>query len=257
MSQAITLLSLVPIRKSPSEQSEMVSQLLFGETCIILNEEGDWLNIKTTFDDYCGWIDKKMVTEIDSDFSKIGIKQIIANPFIKITNNEDNTSQYIVAGSEIYNLSKQTKTFSINSKSYILDDLHEPDVHLSIRDQLINTAMSFINSPYLWGGRSIFGIDCSGLVQIVYKVCKINLPRDAKDQNNTGETISIDKSKHGDLAFFTKDGRTISHVGIILKDDKIIHASGKVRIDKLDQSGILNEDLNDYSHQLVSIKNLL
>ena len=125
------------------------------------------------------------------------------------------------------------------------------------KEEAVEIALSLINTPYLWGGKSPFGIDCSGFSQLVYKMIGINLPRDARDQAKIGSTLSfIDESQAGDLAFFHNKEDKIIHVGIILKDNYIIHASGRVRIDRLDQTGIYNNELNTHTHKLRFIKKI-
>ena len=126
------------------------------------------------------------------------------------------------------------------------------------RNYIVSTALTFLNSPYLWGGKTPFGIDCSGFTQMVYKINGYKLSRDAKDQANQGETLSfIEESEAGDLAFFNNDQGDIIHVGIILQNNHIIHASGKVRIDRIDHSGIYNNDLNKHTHSLRYIKKII
>ena len=128
----------------------------------------------------------------------------------------------------------------------------------SEKKHLINNALIFLNAPYLWGGRTPFGIDCSGFTQIVYRLQGINIPRDAHQQAEVGNTLSfIEESQEGDLAFFDDSEGEITHVGIIMNNNNIIHASGKVRIDKLDQQGIFNIEKKIHTHKLRIIKSIV
>ena len=148
------------------------------------------------------------------------------------------------------------KKFKIGETEYSFDGT----VRLSTtpdKKMIIENAYMYINSPYLWGGRSPFGIDCSGFTQVVYKLCGIRLKRDASQQAEQGTTIkSLEESTPGDLAFFANGTEKITHVGILLPQHKIIHASGKVRVDKIDPQGIFNEDKNTYTHNLRLIKRI-
>ena len=125
------------------------------------------------------------------------------------------------------------------------------------KEKLIENALIYLNAPYLWGGRSPFGIDCSGFIQMVYRLQGINLPRDAYQQAEFGKKLSLIESEAGDLAFFDNKNHKVTHVGIILNDDNIIHASGRVRIDKFDQQGIYNKKLDNYTHKLQFIKSIV
>ncbi|MGK0175927.1 MAG: cell wall-associated NlpC family hydrolase, partial [Ulvibacter sp.] len=128
----------------------------------------------------------------------------------------------------------------------------------SNKENLINTAFMYLNTPYLWGGKTPFGIDCSGLTQMVYKLCGYKLLRDASQQAMQGEVLSfIEESEPGDLAFFDNSEGDIVHVGIIMKDNYIIHAHGKVRIDRIDHSGIYNIDTRRHTHKLRVIKKII
>ncbi len=132
---------------------------------------------------------------------------------------------------------------------------HQPE---NIRKFMVNQALMFFNAPYLWGGRSPFGIDCSGFSQIIYKMAGIKIPRDAKDQVHLGVAISfVEEALPGDLAFFDNDEGNITHVGIIWEKNKIIHASGQVRIDNVDQFGIFNVDTKRYSHKMRVMKRII
>ena len=116
----------------------------------------------------------------------------------------------------------------------------------------------YLNSPYLWGGRSPFGIDCSGFTQMVFKLNGIKLPRDAYEQAEIGKTLNfIEETQKGDLAFFDNEEGKIIHTGIIIDKNKIIHSSGKVRIDNLDHYGIFNAETGKYSHNLRLIKKVV
>lgn len=163
----------------------------------------------------------------------------------------------IVAGSTLPFLTKNT----IQVENYTYEFSGEyvlPDENKVTRAKIVSTGFNYLNSPYLWGGRSFFGIDCSGFTQITFKLNGFKLPRDASQQANLGTPLSfVEEAQAGDLAFFDNEEGKIIHVGIILDDHKIIHASGKVRVDKLDHYGIFNVDTKKYSHHLRVIKKVL
>ncbi|MFN4082190.1 MAG: NlpC/P60 family protein [Bacteroidia bacterium] len=227
-------ISLVQVRAEPSGKSELTTQLLFGETYEVIKKQGEWLYIKSFFDNYEGWINENQHTE--HSYSEHG--DIISDvfPFQKIRKN--NIDIYVLPGSHLNLLEKfQTKAND-----------------LSITD----FAKQFLGTPYLWGGKSFLGIDCSGLVQVVYKCYGINLPRDAYQQARFGLTIDfLSEAKANDLAFFENQDGNITHVGILLSNEEIIHASGFVRIDSIDSFGIFNKTLQKHTHKLKFIKRLM
>jgi cell wall-associated NlpC family hydrolase len=144
----------------------------------------------------------------------------------------------------------------INTQNYEFEGLKISGV--KSKSDLINTAYMYLNAPYLWGGKSVFGIDCSGFTQMVYKLNGYKLLRDAAQQASQGEVLSfIEESEPGDLAFFDNEEGKIIHVGIMLENNYIIHASGKVRIDRLDHLGIYNAELNRHTHRLRVIKKII
>ena len=122
---------------------------------------------------------------------------------------------------------------------------------------LEEVALSFLNSPYLWGGKTKFGTDCSGFVQSVFKIYGKILPRDSYQQALVGTEINLENSKTGDLAFFGKKIDSITHVGIVISNNRIIHSSGKVRIDNIVNEGILNVDSKKISHELQSVRRIV
>lgn len=229
----------MPIRRDASHKSEQVSQLLFGETAEVLEDNNEWIRIKCRFDSYEGWIEKKVVTRTASISTDAGIAAGFAR-LVRI----NGESLWLSSGCELHPdlIDKQSATVvTIN-----------PDINIS---SIAELALQFMGTPYLWGGRTFMGIDCSGLVQVVFKSVGIQLPRDASQQINVGEVVQFPSdAKSGDLAFFDNEEGEITHVGIVLEPGKIIHASGVVRIDKLDHQGIYNEQLGKYSHKLRLIK---
>jgi hypothetical protein len=225
----------------------MINQLIYGDIIEILEEKEKWVKIKSVFDDYIGWIDKKQYFKIDDNITIDLNKPVYSIDLVEFIENNNNELFTIPIGSDISNISLMNHKFdgkTISGKNN--------------RNSIVNTALSFLNSPYLWGGKTPFGIDCSGFTQMVYKINGYKLSRDAKDQANQGETLSfIEESEAGDLAFFNNDQGDIIHVGIILQNNHIIHASGKVRIDRIDHSGIYNNDLNKHTHSLRYIKKII
>ena len=251
---AVCNLSLVPVRKEPADRSEMVSQLLFGEIVEIINKQDNWRKVKMLYDGYIGWLDKKQIVPVtDNEIQKIkNGKQVISGDLVQITIWNGNQICPVVLGSSLpmYNDHK----FFIGTTEFIFDGnvvtASLPDI-----SRLVENAYMYLNSPYLWGGRSPFGIDCSGLTQMIFKLCGISLLRDTGQQVEQGATINlIEESKAGDLAFFDNTEGKISHVGMIIPGNQIIHASGKVRVDRIDHQGIYNDESKSYSHNLRVIK---
>jgi gamma-D-glutamyl-L-lysine dipeptidyl-peptidase len=253
---AICPLSQVAVRSEPSDKTEMVTQILFGETFSVLEERGNWLLVRLHLDNYEGWIDRKQSMHV-------------SDKFIEKTNNSSNhfisdkaamcyskiDSTYLLLGKGCQLPLSSGSTFHLGHKTYTTISKSKSIPKKFTVSRVAATAMDYLNTPYLWGGRSIMGVDCSGLVQIVYHVCGLDLPRDAAQQALKGKTIDfVDEALPGDLAFFDNPSGEIVHVGIITGSGKILHASGRVKIDKIDHNGIFNNELGAYSHSLRIIK---
>lgn len=251
MKYGIIAMSIVPCRLEPADTSEMVSQLLFGEIYRIIDERKKWVKIRGVHDGYESWIDRKQHQEIKReeflDLEKS--PKTFSLELISLLNEKESGAFFpLVLGSVLPNLKNQECSFSNKSFEFDGDVLVEPKEN---RQVLVDTAFLFLNAPYLWGGRTPFGIDCSGFSQIIYRMSGIDLPRDASQQAEVGDRLSfIEEATPGDLAFFDNNEGKITHVGILLGDNKIIHASGKVRVDRIDHQGIFNDELHDYSHHL-------
>jgi len=253
-------LSVVPCRLEPSDKSEMVTQLLFGEVLKVYEEKrAGWRRIKTAFDEYDCWIDEKQFVEInETEFERLNTSSITvcAEMANIITNETDNSLTPILLGSSLPSFKDNKIRFNEYIFQYEGQSIDTSEKQT--KDNIVANAMMYLNTPYLWGGRSPFGIDCSGFTQVIYKLNGFKLPRDASQQAEIGDTLSfIEESESGDLAFFDNDEGNIIHVGIMLENNRIIHASGKVRIDKIDHQGIFNTETNTYSHRLRLIKKIL
>lgn len=255
MKYGIALLSIISVRKEASHRSEQTSQLLFGETYEILQKQGSWLLIKCTYDGYDGWIDEKQHFEL-SERDYINISTNDDGLALELVNSAVSSlySVPIVAGSSLPFFDGMN--FKIAKEKFIYNgQAVQSDAKNSAVFERI--ALRYTNAPYLWGGRSPFGIDCSGFTQMVFKFIGIPLLRDAYQQASQGSVINfIEESLPGDLAFFANEEGRIVHVGIILKDSRIIHASGKVRIDKIDHFGVYQPEQKKYTHNLKIIKRI-
>ncbi len=251
MKYGICALSIVPCRLEPADPSEMVSQLLFGEIYRVIDERKKWIKIRATHDGYESWIDRKQHLEIKRDeFMEIEkAPRTFSNDLVSLLQEHKSESLFpLVLGSVLPNFNQGNSEF--NNASFTFEGETLARVAPS-RNDLVNTAFLYLNAPYLWGGRTAFGIDCSGFSQIIYRMCGIDLPRDASQQAEIGDKLSfIEEATPGDLAFFDNAEGRITHVGILLGDNKIIHASGKVRVDRIDHQGIFNDETHDYSHHL-------
>ncbi len=257
MKFGIANLSIIPVRKEPKEQSEMTTQILFGETFKITKKLKNWCYIVIDNDNYEGWIDKKLCNQISEETYVKHTKDnpVIVPDMISAVHQEDSKlPNFICAGSELPFFNKTDKSFLLGNKKYFLLNDLEHNKKLTIKE----IAYQFLNSPYLWGGKTNFGIDCSGFTQTVFKINGKKIPRDASQQVKQGSTLNfMTEAKLGDLAFFDNDDGNIIHVGIILNNKKIIHASGKVRIDNIDFNGIFNNDTKTYTHKLRVIKRVI
>lgn len=246
------------MRAEPSDKSEIVTQLLFGESFEIIATDKQWVKISCLLDNYTGWIDEKQVSpiaesEIKNSEGKCGYSLEIAQSAIS------NSSHIaVLLGSTLpyfdgMNCRVGKERFIFNGQAY------NPNTNGNNRDVLIEKiALKYLNAPYMWGGRSPFGIDCSGFTQVVFKILGISLSRDSYQQAEHGQQLAfITESKTGDLAFFANKAGNIAHVGIILSENRIIHAYGQVRIDQLDHHGIFNKDTEKYTHELRIIKRVI
>ncbi len=251
-------LSLAPLREEPSDRSEMCSQLLFGDHFTILEQDDHWLRIQTAFDNYEGWIDHKQFAEIDQTtfvilhdlHTILGLSQSHL-----ITRAESNETLFLLAGSNIP--SGPDDYFNLGSRRFkLVSQTIRPSTE-SFSQDIAHTALFYRNAPYLWGGRSIFGIDCSGFTQMVFKQFGIKLLRDAWMQAEQGELVAfLQEVRVGDLAFFDNEEGKIIHVGIMLDQERIIHASGRVKIDRIDSQGIYSVEQRRYTHKLRVLKRM-
>jgi len=251
-------LSLVPVRKDPTHKSEQVTQLLFGDNYEIFERSKDnkWLRIKIYFDQYEGWIDALQHHPISGDYyDYINQAELKITTDITSTILYNKSPQLILMGSIIpissSELFKMEEQFAFNGEAKNLGQKRE-------FEYLKNIAQKYLNVPYSWGGKSPFGIDCSGFTQSVFKICGYKLFRDTWQQANQGKAIKkLSEALPGDLAFFKNAEEKITHVGILLDSDRIIHASGRVHIDHLNEEGILNLETKIYTHHLSHIRRIL
>lgn len=249
-------LSLVPIRSHNSDKSEILSYLLFGDTFEVLEAKDSWRFIRTLYDDYQGWIDHKQYLPVgESDLAALREGMVLGIAPVHLLNSDSGEVLYLTAGATIP--ATESGQFKIADRRYSFNEVPAFAKPEFSAENIRKLSTFFLHTPYLWGGKSLFGIDCSGFTQIVFKLMGIALKRDAWQQAEQGDLIGfLQEARIGDLAFFDNDEGRIIHVGIMLSDHEIIHASGRVKIDRIDNQGIFSADLKRYSHKLRIIRRM-
>jgi len=231
----------------------MLSQVLFGEKYKVLDETGHWYKVETLYDNYTGWVD---INHIQHSEVKTEVRGFVLNKPLLCYRN-DKTKLILEPGCEIYDPDFKEGKFRIGKNIYkTSSDFNGKFIKTNA--SFADLGMKFINSPYIWGGRIPSGIDCSGFTQLVYKIRGIPIPRDSWQQAEKGTVVSfINEAKPGDLVFFDNERGRISHVGMILSQGLVIHASGRVRIDNIDHQGIYKNEIKGYSHHLRTIRRIV
>jgi gamma-D-glutamyl-L-lysine dipeptidyl-peptidase len=251
MENAICNVAAAPMRAEPAHRSEMSNQLLFGETMQILEKKEEWLRVKTEYDEYEGWITHHLIQHYEPGtitepwrFVATGL----VNP-VTLGNQLINAPM----GSFLTGYNEDTRNLWNENYKYhgTLKDTKLP----AVMDYLWKISHAWLNSPYLWGGKTFMGVDCSGFVQTVFKLMGKKIPRDAWQQAMEGKEVkNREEAKTGDLAFFHNDKGRITHVALVLQPNQVIHASGKVRVDILNDSGIINSGSGSKTHDFNCIR---
>lgn len=254
----IVSIPLIPMRASADESSEMTSQLLFGEQIEIIDSNEKWLYVRNLSDNYLGWIGKKTVNKKYFTENKVDTSTFSAvkAPFIICVKSSTDQKIILPGGSLIPNAKKNN--FELHDEIFNILQYKPVDTLTDTSSLIIEFATQYFNAPYLWGGKSVFGIDCSGLTQVVFSMAGVQLPRDASQQVDLGEVVDfLSEAKTGDLAFFENEEGKIVHVGILVYSHQVIHASGTVKIEILDSQGIVSSQTGEYTHKLRVIKRIL
>jgi len=242
-----SIVAVCPIRKEPDHRSEMTSQLLLGEYAEVLDEQKEFVQIKCLCDGYIGWCQRVQLAFTDE---VVTTNQFVVNEFTKVYVNQQPCR--VSFATPVF---QQALVFNHFTIDYANVETLDATSTQFLPENITQYASIFLNTPYLWGGRTLFGIDCSGFAQQVYKLFNKQLPRDAYQQAEQGEALGfLEEAVCGDLAFFDNEAGFITHVGIMLNNHQIIHASGRVRIDTIDNAGIISSDTGLRTHSLRLVK---
>lgn len=257
MKLGICQIVVAPGRAEPADQAEIKMQLVFGDLVRIVEVRDNWTQVEMVKYDYTCWCDTKHFAIL----SQVQFDEILNKPEVRVAditssirNKRNGELTHLIKGCLLPNFENGELSFGDQSFQF----LGNTNIGFELtRDNIVKTSLTYLNSPYLWGGNSPYGIDCSGITQMTYLLYGIQIPRDAKDQGTVGRTLSfLEEAQPGDLVYFDNAEGVITHVGILIGDGKIIHAAGHVRIDKIDHQGIYREEWGRYTHKTRTIKTL-
>lgn len=262
--KAIVLHSVVPVRREPAEESEQLTQLLFAETCEVLREVPRWKYIRNDSDGEEGWVDFKMISPLSDEEAKEYLKSnfeaMVLMPMAFAVSDNNKQSIPLTAGTRLPNYSDGV--FELLGVRFCIDPAmvsHPIDL---TEDSFKQVVRFFMNVPYLWGGKNALGMDCSGFTSVIMSLFGYRLPRNARQQVLCGKDVPfLQEARCGDLAFFDHQSRdaeatNISHVGILLNSEYIIHSSGRVKIERIDSVGIVSTETGEHTHDLRVIRRL-
>ena len=244
------------MRAEPSHRAEMVNQALFGEAFEVLDRKNEWTLVRLGHDGYTGWLLDRQIQAISQDEYRQLVDQpqaLVSDAVDLIEHDSPSHTRTVVAGSPLPFYDAEQHVLRVGTEAFLFQG--RTAQRLRTREELLLNAYLFANAPYLWGGRSAFGIDCSGLTQMAYRLTGMSLLRDASQQATQGRTLDfLAEAQAGDLVFFDNEEGNIVHVGIYVRENRILHASGSVRMDGLDSTGIYNAELGKHTHKLRLIK---
>jgi cell wall-associated NlpC family hydrolase len=249
---------VMPLRKEPNHKAEQTTQILFGERVEIMEVNSkDWAYIHNAWDGYEGWCKRSQLTMLTKKEFRKPVKYLAATHTDRVVLPDSNI--WLPIGSELYGY-KGGKMMVVGEAGKYKGKLLKVKELKPGCGEMKNAAMQYLHAPYQWGGKSIMGIDCSGLTQMAYRFCNVPIPRDASQQANEGELVDfLQHARCGDLAFFDNSDGKIVHVGLLLDSQTIIHATdtaGKVVIDRIDQAGIISKLLKARTHNLRFVKRI-
>lgn len=252
MNNALCIVPVAPLRREPRHESEITSQLLFGEAVELLASHGEWVELVCLYDGYTGFCMRNQLTEVSEAIALQDQVALVSTWSGVIMVND--LPMHVPLGSALPALQNGEAMWGetkIKSSSKLVMEA----AHVFDEESIRQIAFLYLNTGYLWGGRSVFGIDCSGFVQGLMRFFGKKMPRESVHQSMIGEDLGfLQEARCGDLAFFDNEEGKIIHVGLLLNDHEIIHAAGKVRIDNIDGAGIIHSQTGERTHRLRVIK---
>ena len=259
MVKGLSLHSIVPVRTEAREGSEQSTQMLFAETCTILEEKPRWNRIKLDLDGQEGWVDAKMICPMTEEEYKghqeaMQSAAFVAFPMTYAVSGNNGQTIPLTAGTRLPKF--KDGVFELLGVKFRIDASMVRTAPAAMNLQtLLETTRFFLNTPYLWGGKNALGMDCSGFTQVIMGLFGKALLRNASEQATQGAPVQdLQHAQAGDLVFFDHEDGKISHVGIVIDPERVIHCSGRVKVEKLDSNGIFSVETGAYTHHLVQIR---